>query len=211
MIEYTSIEIEVFAMSNEKLKEMIKYITASSIEDRCIGRVKLYKLIFFCDFEFYKLNGNSISGEQYHKQQHGPVLDCIKPTIEELKQDKTFMEIKTLDGRFKPVIQGDINYDLFTKEEIIVINNMINRFTGMTATQVSQISHELIPDWDDIFMENELPLEASLGSGVKPPDDAIAYVESNLDKYKTETDAILKKEEEESNEFKMKLFSTLTD
>jgi hypothetical protein len=60
-------EMPVKPANKEKFKELLLYILYEVGMKPNIGKTVLYKLLYFCDFNFYELYGKSITGMQYIK------------------------------------------------------------------------------------------------------------------------------------------------
>jgi len=62
----------------------VLYLARQSSEDPGFGAVKLNKLLFFADFEAFRLLGSSITGATYEKEEYGPVAREFLPMQDEL-------------------------------------------------------------------------------------------------------------------------------
>ena len=58
---------------HEKFKAMIHYIISRHQFKDNLGRVVLFKLLYFSDFDNYEIYEKSISGETYLGKRMGPV------------------------------------------------------------------------------------------------------------------------------------------
>ena len=86
--------------NREKLINTIIYF-ADKV-DKC-GKVKLFKLLYFLDFEHYKLTGRSVTGLDYYAWKMGPVPVALYDEIESLEPDMAkalrFGEVAVYGGR----------------------------------------------------------------------------------------------------------------
>lgn len=164
--------------SMEKSKELIKYLAYKSVDDPFLGRTKLFKLIFFCDFYAYRKIGDSITGQKYHKEAHGPVSDSVRDLIAELKNDGEIVEVPVdLLGyeQRRYVCMEEPNVEVFSSKETSLIDDVINRYFRRTACDISQISHDEIPAWDDRSNSEELPIALALITKTEPDDEVIEH------------------------------------
>ena len=70
--------------NHEKFKSMIHYIISRCENKDNLGRVVLYTLLYFSDFNYYELYEEPISGETYIKKTRGPVPIHFRDAINEL-------------------------------------------------------------------------------------------------------------------------------
>lgn len=70
--------------NREKLINTIIYF-ANKV-DKC-GKVKLFKLLYFLDFEHYKLTGRSVTGLDYYAWKMGPVPVALYDEMESPEPD----------------------------------------------------------------------------------------------------------------------------
>jgi len=70
---------------DEKLRELIIYVSMLSQQDRNFGATKLNKLLFYTDFLAYQRFGTAITGQEYQALPQGPAPKRLKPIIERMK------------------------------------------------------------------------------------------------------------------------------
>ena len=132
----------------EKFKAMIHYIISKCENNDNLGRVVLYKLLYFSDFDNYEKYEKSISGETYIRKTRGPIpshfFEAIDELINEGKIDESQKSvINYLKYNYTSLMEPDIS--LLTSKEIDVINNTINRISHFYSEEISQYSHGDIP------------------------------------------------------------------
>jgi hypothetical protein len=57
---------------SDKFRELVVYIAEKSADDPRFGAVKLNKILYYSDFDAYRLLGHSISGDEYQNLAEGP-------------------------------------------------------------------------------------------------------------------------------------------
>lgn len=72
--------------ADEKLREMILYLSEVSAQDPHFGAVKLNKLLFYIDVLSYQEFGRSITGRDYQALPQGPAPKRLAPVMEGLKR-----------------------------------------------------------------------------------------------------------------------------
>lgn len=113
-------------------------------------KTKLNKLLFYADFLHFSLQGNSISGMEYRAIQHGPVPADYDKLLLRLSEDGNIeLEQKEFpNGYYGDTIRPMQAFDssLFDPTEIETLRQVAKRFSGLTAKQLVDISHQE-PGW----------------------------------------------------------------
>ncbi|MEW6234468.1 MAG: Panacea domain-containing protein [Candidatus Omnitrophota bacterium] len=151
-------------INERKFREMIKYISMRSLEDKYFGATKLNKILFYCDFIAYKDFGESISGSGYRKGHYGPAPNTIPKVLKTMIEEKEMIEVPRPFGSYmqrKPVALQVPDLDMFSPKEISLIDGVIEQFAGMSASDVSDLSHEFI-GWQAARMGEDIPYETVL-------------------------------------------------
>lgn len=114
-----------------------------------IGRIgnvfqtKMNKLLFYADFLSYKRYAHGITGLAYVAQRFGPVPQNWDKVFS-LTEDITKDVIKCDNGNEGFILTSDMPYDAneFTQEEISVLNDIADKFSSCSPSQISDISHQ---------------------------------------------------------------------
>ena len=146
--------MECFKVNNkiiydsEKFKTMLHYIISRCESQDNFGRVVLYKLLYFSDFNNYEKYEKPISGETYIRKRMNPVpthfLSAITELINENKiNEKSEVVINYSKYKYSSLAKPNLN--LLTKEELQVIDDTINRILHYYSKEISEYSHGDIP------------------------------------------------------------------
>jgi hypothetical protein len=146
--------------NSAKFKEAVLYVARACAEDPYFGAVKLNKILFYADFTAYARWGKSITGAEYRKYPHGPAPARMKAVKEELQDSREAHEntIVIAEGRTQKRLEAGrpAKTEMFTPEELTIINESVEALWGMTATQVSTESHRF-PGWKYAIMGETIP------------------------------------------------------
>jgi hypothetical protein len=149
--------------SDERLRELILYISEKCCDDPSFGATKLNKILFFSDFISYFETGKPITGAAYMKLPQGPAPKRLVPIRENMKKQG---EIAVSEIQCGPYTKNQIipnrraKLSQFNAEEIANVERVIKALWGHTASAVSKISHQRA--WR-IAEDNKLiPYEAAL-------------------------------------------------
>jgi len=131
-----------------KLAELILYISQKCANDPTFGAVKLNKILCYSDFLFYAYNDRGITNVEYQKLPNGPAPRRLIPVRDELIEngDLAMQQIilKSGETQKRTVNLRNPNLDLFTGAEIAIVDRIIESMQGMTAEDISEMSHTLV-------------------------------------------------------------------
>lgn len=134
-----------FDYNEQKTTELILYIALVTESDATAGAIKLDKIPYFADRAHLVHYGKPITGASYQKRDQGPALRSMLRIIERLETDgsaKTVIRDHYGHRQKRLVALREPDLSLFTAEEIATVDSIVRQFWGITATEVSKISHE---------------------------------------------------------------------
>ncbi len=158
---------------DKRLKELILYIAEKCERDASFGVTKLNKILFLSDFNYYGWRGSSITGADYMHKPNGPVAKRLLPAVAALvKEGRAEQKDEDYFGYTlrKVLPLKGANASDFTKEELSIVDQIIESTRHMTATELSDWTHALNPwlattegekiPYESFFVLRELPVEA---------------------------------------------------
>ncbi|MFP3907622.1 MAG: Panacea domain-containing protein [Acidimicrobiales bacterium] len=152
------------AYDEAKFSELILYLAERLQADRAGGATKLNKAIFFVEFTHVRRHGAAISGCEFQRLEHGPAPRQLVPVRRRLV-DSGAAEIQIEDflgreqHRLVPLRDPDLS--IFTDAERDTIDHVLEQLEGLTAQQVSELSHEE-PGWRVTSEGATIPYETAL-------------------------------------------------
>jgi putative zinc finger/helix-turn-helix YgiT family protein len=111
-------------------------------------KTKLNKLLFYADFVMYDRSGFSMSGMRYRAMPLGPVPDKFDSIFDHLAINDEFDIISKIfdDGgigeKFKPNPKHKFNPDLFSADELSVLEEVVKKFRNTSTNEIINISHK---------------------------------------------------------------------
>lgn len=151
---YTRGSINGYAtQSYKKLKNILLYFI-----ERCDGvfNTKMNKLLFYTDFLCYKKYGRAVSGLAYKAIQYGPVpvrWDRVYSLVDGVDQDIVEFESGYSGVKLDSLLMPDMN--VFSTEELSVLESVYENFKNSTAADISAISHNE-DAWKKYYGTNKL-------------------------------------------------------
>ena len=135
----------------EKFKQLLLYILRKCGSKANVGETVLYKLLYFCDFDFFELNEKPLTGMPYRRLQYGPVPDqsTYNPIIQKMIATGAIQRVswpyigETIQTKYVAFIEPDVS--VFSPEAINTIDRVINRLSDMSARQIEDHAHHDYP------------------------------------------------------------------
>lgn len=134
--------------NKDKFRELLHYIIHECGSKENIGKTTLYKILYFCDFDYYELHETPITGETYLKLEHGPAPEHFAKAIAELRAKKLIKIEKAVYGgydqeKFLSLIEPKLAN--LSAPEKLVVDKVIGKLCNMNASQISSYSHLDMP------------------------------------------------------------------
>lgn len=132
----------------EKFKQVLLYILEKCGAKPNVGETVLYKLLYFCDFDFYELHERPLTGMSYRKIKYGPAPCVFDEIIKEMIKDGQLKKIIAEyygkpQKKYIPLVNADLTKIGVEGKE--VIDKAINKLSDMDATRMAEYSHQDIP------------------------------------------------------------------
>jgi len=145
MLENTH-EVPAVSYEDDRLAELMIYIAAKIVDDPRGGAVKLNKYLYFADFAAIRMLGRPISGAAYQKLPWGPAPRRLLPVRDRLLRNHD-VELRRRYDAFGyahdvvvPLREPDIS--VFTRNELQIVDEIIDELRPLSAAQISLVSHE---------------------------------------------------------------------
>lgn len=142
---------------NRQREKLINAIIYFASNTNCCGKVKLFKLLYFLDFQHYTATGRSVTGLEYYAWEKGP---CPKELFEEIKgntkpdmnEHLQFGEIEVKKGKMLKVIpQKQFDASHFSKKELRLMEELVERYKHTLAEDMIEATHlENLP-WHEVY------------------------------------------------------------
>jgi hypothetical protein len=159
-----------------KLRELIVYIAyrMERTHHRGRGRLKLHKLMFYCDFEAYRRLGESITGATYRRFLKGPFLREEHDAVRMLDPQSDFVYKRDWGFRQLPDAKRPPDTAMFSAAERALIDEILDAYREHTADEMRLLSHEH-PGYRMVCDGEPIPYDSVFVSTRKPPDAAVEF------------------------------------
>lgn len=146
-----------------KFRELVLYIADKSKEDPRFGAVKLNKILYYSDFEAYRRLREPITGATYRKMAEGPAADQLP------SQHRIIVDTGDASLESKPYFTGSqqplvplrrARQELFTREELEIVDQVIQGMWHMTARDAAEFSQREL-GWQAASPGEEIPYQTA--------------------------------------------------
>lgn len=138
----------------EKLINAVVYFSKNT--SMC-GIVKLFKLLYFLDFEHYKQTGRSVTGLDYYAWKMGPVPEDLYEELPvpepDLAEKVKIIAIPTSYEHPMFLIEPKAEFDPshFTKRELSILKDLANRYGLSKADEMIEATHVETLPWNRVY------------------------------------------------------------
>ena len=170
-----------------KTVELIVYITTKWKDKPKCGATHLNKALCFSDVLSYLKTGNQITDLTYIKQDFGPT-----PNPRQFLSIRNFLiehgDVELIDLNYFGQIQKRLvpkrhpDLDLFTKDEIVLVDEVLEEISEKNAVELSEYSHRFLA-YDAADEKEEMPLFSFLLTSVDPEPEDYEWAEKSIKAY----------------------------
>ncbi|MFZ2494889.1 MAG: type II toxin-antitoxin system antitoxin SocA domain-containing protein [Candidatus Saccharimonadales bacterium] len=137
-------------LRTDKLRQVLLYIAEKAGAKPNVGATVINKLLYFIDFDYYELYGESITGLKYIRNHYGPTahLSTISSVVDSMERDGD-MEVaeteyfKHKQKKYLPRKHADLS--LLNARELAHIDWELDRLADKKANELSDMSHLDMP------------------------------------------------------------------
>lgn len=166
----------------EKLINAILYFAH---ETKCLGKIKLFKLLYLLDFEHFRQTGQSVTGLEYRAWKFGPVPIEIMQESEDLDPDLAdaiAIEPEQVIDYLRHAVAPRTAFDdsHFTRRELRIMETLAERYRDTRSPAMIDVTHEENGAWAKVWqdgrdMDQPIPYALSLPED-DPSRDAILAI-----------------------------------
>ncbi len=135
-------------INEKKYKNLILFF-ANKIKNGTLGKLKIMKLLYFLDFDYFEKYGKSITGDEYLRFDYGPVPRTAKRILEKMNgNDIKIINKKVAFGyNDRQLIEPlkDFDMSLFSKEELLMMQETAGKWEKFSGTEMKIASHGEAP------------------------------------------------------------------
>ena len=148
--------------STARLKNLLLYIIEQMGE---VFQTKMNKVLFYIDFLSYRESGMAISGLAYNAIEFGPVpqrWDRVYSAFDEIVPKSRLVHDQESTA-LTAVIEADMT--CFTEQERAIIDTVCAKMKGLSAHEISELSHNELAWRRNLQKEGTIPFEEAFSLG----------------------------------------------
>lgn len=159
----------MFKLDEKKYRNVILYFASKIGGGSVWGKKKMYKLLYYLDFDFFEKFEKPVTGDVYHKLQMGPAPSYFDAIATDLNKDGLLSITKRGTGPgyndtyvYKALTDPDLS--VFSVDEIKMMDRVVKLYGGKTGTELEKLTHAEAP-YLAVEDSEEIPLELALYRG----------------------------------------------
>jgi uncharacterized phage-associated protein len=161
----------MFKLDKEKYKNVILYLSKNVGSGSVWGKKKMYKLLYYLDFDFFEKYEKPITGDIYHKLPMGPAPSYFDVLALELQKEGKLKISKGKTGAgFNDAVVyralKDPESDAFSKKEKEMFDRVIKLYGNKSGSQLEALTHKEVP-YLAVDEGEKMPLELAHYRGTK--------------------------------------------
>jgi hypothetical protein len=145
-----------------RFKELVLYICEKCASDPKFGATKLNKILYFSDFLAYGEFGQPVTGFEYQKLPNGPAPRHFVQMRDEMVKagELAIQPVRLVSGRVqdRPVNLRSARLEVFTPNQISLVDAVIDALKDATAEDVSELTHRMV-GWKIVDSGETIPYE----------------------------------------------------
>ncbi|MBI2055189.1 MAG: SocA family protein [Candidatus Sungbacteria bacterium] len=133
------------------LKKFINAVLFFAEKVDKLGITKLNKLLYYVDFEHFRLYGRPVLGDRYRRMEQGPVPELSYSTFNANFRDNQDSSLKELIDvvpetvfsfkRSKIIAKSHPDLSIFSKSEIDILKQVVEKWHNVNAREIVGQSH----------------------------------------------------------------------
>jgi uncharacterized phage-associated protein len=141
--------MKFMAKINEKKYKNAILFFANKIRNGTLGKLKLMKLLYFLDFDFFEKYGKSVTGDEYLRFERGPVPRMAEKILKGMNGKEIQIICRKMPKGYnnqqhiEPL--AEFNSAEFSKEEILMLEEIAGKWEKFTGTEMKNASHGEAP------------------------------------------------------------------
>lgn len=132
-----------------KLRAVIVYLLRNFNND-FLTESKLQRLLYFCDFDYFQITGQHLTGYTYRKSKLGPAIDSLPEILAELADEGVLRAVigTSTQGTKRTMFVVTNPVDscaVLSPFEILTIRSVGEKYRELSPTEITTLAHYDFP------------------------------------------------------------------
>ena len=157
-----NLQMRVVKSRPDIFEQVILYVLDKVGGKPNVGETVLHKLFYFIDFDYYEKYEENLMGETYVKNSYGPTSVSLVRNLNNMEEKG---EIKKTEKEYHNYVQRKYliarvpKPNTLSARDVEHIDGVLDRLSDMSATEISEYSHNDIP-WKCVEFSQPIPYES---------------------------------------------------
>jgi uncharacterized phage-associated protein len=139
---------KIVKINEKKYKNAIVFF-AKRIQNGTLGKLKMMKLLYYLDFDFFEKYGSSVTGDEYLRFENGPVPHMAEKLIKEMDGKQIRITKRKMGSGYNDQHHiealADFDVNVFTKEEVLMLEEIASKWEKFTGAEMKSATHGEAP------------------------------------------------------------------
>ena len=147
-VEYGTLRISDPILNQKKQIALLLYLLQQTAGKMNITEKEIPKLMYFCDFNYFEIYEEQLSGSSYFKMNNNVRIENFQHVISALIKNKNLIRIEIQKGQKKEkklLAVSSPNLKCLNAAELEIIQQVIVSFQGWSAQKIADYLMEDIP------------------------------------------------------------------
>ena len=144
-------------------RQVILYVLDKVGDKENVGEKVLHKLLYFIDFDYYEKFEESLMGERYIRNIHGPTSTSLNRELNHMVENGEIERTESLYYGYSQkrcrLKKGKPDLRSLSPREIEHIDEVLGRLSAMNGNEIEMYSHGDIP-WRCVQQGETIPYES---------------------------------------------------
>jgi len=135
-------------INQKKYKNAIIFF-AKRIQNSTLGKLKMMKLLYYLDFDFFEKYGRSITGDEYLRFDNGPVPRMGEKILKQMEGKEIKITRRKIGNGYNDQMHiealADFDVNVFEREELLMLEEIAGKWEKFTGTEMKNASHGEAP------------------------------------------------------------------
>ncbi len=131
------------AKINEKKYKNVILFFSKKVQNNTLGKLKMMKLLYYLDFDFFEKYGRSVTGDEYLRFENGPVPRMAEKILKEMSSKQIKITRRKIGNGYNDQqhIEALVDFDLnvFEKNELLMLEEIAGKWEKFTGGEMNKI------------------------------------------------------------------------
>ncbi len=138
------------AKINQKKYKNAVVFYAQRIRNGTLGKLKMMKLLYYLDFDFFEKYGRSITGDTYLRFENGPVPRMAEKILKTMNGKEIKITSRKVGEGYNnqqhiEPLEKDFDMKVFSKEELMMLEEIADKWERFSGSEMKMASHGEAP------------------------------------------------------------------